>query len=50
MGEKRNGPAAKRHEIFGVSLLMLSVLVFGCLISYNPRDSSFNGLFYKMTA
>jgi len=29
---------------------MLSVLVFGCLISYNPRDSSFNGLFYKMTA
>jgi len=50
VGEKRNGPAAKRHEIFGVSLLMLSVLVFGCLISYNPRDSSFNGLFYKMTA
>ena len=50
MGEKRNGPAAKRHEIFGVSLLMLSVLVFGCLISYNPRDSSLNGLFYKMTA
>ena len=50
MGDKRNGPAAKRHEIFGVLLLTLSVLLFGCLISYNPRDSSFNGLFYKMTA
>jgi len=40
----------KRHEYIGVLVLILTVLLFLCLISYNPRDSSFNALFYNIGA
>ncbi len=50
MADIRKDNRAKRHEIFGVLLLIFTVLLLVCLISYNPHDSSFNTLFYKMNA
>jgi S-DNA-T family DNA segregation ATPase FtsK/SpoIIIE len=32
----------KRHEVFGVLLLMLAILLFVCLISFHPWDPSAN--------
>jgi len=43
----RKEPEGKRHEIFGVLLLMLAVLVFACLISFNQWDASLNTQSYK---
>jgi DNA segregation ATPase FtsK/SpoIIIE, S-DNA-T family len=40
----------KRHEFIGVFLLLVAVLLLLCLISYNPRDSSFNALSFGMPA
>src|SRR5438093_1266432 len=42
--------AGKRHEYFGVLLFLVTALLCLCLLSYNPRDSSFNALFYKVSA
>ncbi len=39
--------ATKRHEITGVLLLTLALLIFICLVSYNPRDASLNALFFN---
>ena len=41
--------AAKRHEIIGFINLLLAILLFLCLVSYNPRDTSFNALSYKLS-
>jgi S-DNA-T family DNA segregation ATPase FtsK/SpoIIIE len=46
----RKEPEAKRHEFFGILLLMLAVLLFACLISFNQWDASFNTQSYKMNA
>jgi S-DNA-T family DNA segregation ATPase FtsK/SpoIIIE len=46
----RKEPEAKRHEIFGVLLLMLAVLLFACLISFSQWDTSLNTQSYKLTA
>jgi S-DNA-T family DNA segregation ATPase FtsK/SpoIIIE len=46
----RKEPDAKRHEIFGILLLMLAVLLFACLISFNQWDRSLNTQSYKLTA
>jgi DNA segregation ATPase FtsK/SpoIIIE, S-DNA-T family len=40
----------KRHEFIGVLILIITALLFFCLISYNASDSSFNALSYKLTA
>jgi DNA segregation ATPase FtsK/SpoIIIE, S-DNA-T family len=37
----------KKHEVIGVVLLLMAVLLLLCLISHNPRDSSFNALSFK---
>src|SRR5688572_19549520 len=42
--------AGKRHEYIGILLLLITVLLFVCLISYNPLDSSYNALSYKANA
>ena len=42
--------AGKRHEYIGILLLLITVLLFVCLISYNPLDSSYNALSYKASA
>ena len=42
--------AAKRHEYIGVLGLVATILLFFCLISYNPQDSSWNALFDKAGA
>lgn len=42
--------AGKRHEYIGILLLLITVLLFVCLISYNPLDSSHNALSYKASA
>ena len=41
--------AAKRHEIIGFINLLLAIFLFLCLVSYNPRDTSFNALSYKLS-
>jgi S-DNA-T family DNA segregation ATPase FtsK/SpoIIIE len=43
----RKEPHGKRHEILGVLLLMLAILVFACLISFNRWDTSFDTQSYK---
>ncbi len=40
----------KRHEYVGVLILLLASLMLVALATYNPRDSSFNALFYKVSA
>ncbi len=40
----------KRHEYFGVLFLLVASLLLVSLATYNPRDSSFNALFYKINA
>ncbi len=40
----------KRHEIIGVLILLVASLLLVALATYNPRDSSFNALFYKVSA
>ena len=42
--------SAKRHEYIGVLGLVATILVFFCLISYSPQDSSWNALFDKASA
>jgi DNA segregation ATPase FtsK/SpoIIIE, S-DNA-T family len=37
----------KKHEFIGVVLLLMGVLLLLCLVSHNPRDSSFNALSLK---
>jgi DNA segregation ATPase FtsK/SpoIIIE, S-DNA-T family len=39
----------KKHEYIGVILLLTAVLVLLCLVSYNPRDPSFNTVSYNTT-
>jgi S-DNA-T family DNA segregation ATPase FtsK/SpoIIIE len=34
----------KKHEFIGILLFMVAVLLLLCLLSYNPRDSSFDSL------
>jgi DNA segregation ATPase FtsK/SpoIIIE, S-DNA-T family len=41
------GENAKKHEFIGVLLLLVSVLLLLCLISYNPHDPSLNALSQK---
>jgi DNA segregation ATPase FtsK/SpoIIIE, S-DNA-T family len=41
---------AKRHEYIGVLALLATILLFFCLVSYNPNDSSFNSIFTKVGA
>ena len=41
---------AKRHEYIGVLGLVATILLFFCLISYSPQDSSWNALFDKAGA
>lgn len=50
MTEKSRETETKRHEIFGVLLLMLAVLLFICLISFNQKDPSANTQSYKIDA
>jgi DNA segregation ATPase FtsK/SpoIIIE, S-DNA-T family len=38
----------KKHEFIGVILLFIAVLLLLCLVSHNPRDSSFNSLSLKL--
>jgi S-DNA-T family DNA segregation ATPase FtsK/SpoIIIE len=40
----------KRHEYIGVLILLGASLLLVSLATYNPRDSSFNALFYKANA
>jgi len=40
----------KRHEYIGVLILLIASLLLVSLATYNPRDSSFNALFYKISA
>ncbi|MBP1624656.1 MAG: FtsK/SpoIIIE family protein, partial [Acidobacteria bacterium] len=40
---------SKKHEFIGVFLLIVAILLLLCLVSYNPRDSSFNALSLKLT-
>ena len=40
---------AKKHEFIGVFLLLIAVLLFLCLATYNPGDSSLNSLSLKST-
>ena len=40
----------KKHEFIGVLLLLVAVLLLVCLTTYNPRDSSFNALSYKVNS
>ena len=35
---------AKKHEFIGVFLLLIGVLLFLCLVTYNPGDESLNSL------
>jgi S-DNA-T family DNA segregation ATPase FtsK/SpoIIIE len=39
----------KRHEFIGVLLLLITILLLLCLLTYNPHDSSFNALSLKLT-
>jgi hypothetical protein len=39
----------KKHEVIGLLLLMVAVLLLLCLVSYNPHDSSFNALSLKLS-
>ncbi len=41
---------AKRHEIIGVLVLTVAVLLFICLVSYDARDPSINAISYKLRA
>ncbi len=38
---------SKKHEVFGVLLLIISAMLFLCLISYNPQDPSLNALSHQ---
>ena len=40
----------KKHEFIGVIILIITVLLLLCLISYNPQDSSLNALSLKISA
>src|SRR5437867_9930865 len=40
--------AAKRHELVGFIIFLFAVFIFLCLISYDPGDTSFNVLTYKL--
>ncbi|MBN2243811.1 MAG: DNA translocase FtsK [Acidobacteria bacterium] len=40
---------AKKHEFIGVFLLLVAVLLFLCLITYDQHDPSFNSLSQKST-
>ena len=40
----------KRHEVIGVLLLILAILLFVCLISFHPWDPSANTRSYKQNA
>ncbi len=44
----RKETAAKWHEFFGVVLLVLTVLLFVCLFSFNRWDQSANTITYKV--
>jgi DNA segregation ATPase FtsK/SpoIIIE, S-DNA-T family len=39
----------KKHEIIGICVLMITVLLLLCLASYTPRDSSLNALSLKLS-
>jgi DNA segregation ATPase FtsK/SpoIIIE, S-DNA-T family len=39
----------KKHEIIGVFVLIITVLLLLCLVSYDPRDSSLNALSLKLS-
>jgi S-DNA-T family DNA segregation ATPase FtsK/SpoIIIE len=39
---------AKKHEYLGVAVVVVTLLLAVCLFTYNPRDSSFNALSYKL--
>ena len=41
---------AKRHEFIGVVILIVTILLLIALLSYDPRDSSYNALSYKPNA
>jgi DNA segregation ATPase FtsK/SpoIIIE, S-DNA-T family len=45
-----SGISAKKHQVFGVLLLLAAVLLLVSLVSYNPRDTSLNSLFNKAEA
>ncbi len=47
MTDKPRETAGKRHEIFGVLLLMLTALLLVCLVTFNPWDTSFNTRSYQ---
>src|SRR5207247_10141463 len=38
---------ARRHEFVGIFVLILTLLILVCLISYDPTDTCFNALSYK---
>ncbi|HTY61132.1 MAG TPA: DNA translocase FtsK [Acidobacteriota bacterium] len=40
--------SAKKHEFIGVCILIVTLLLLLCLISYNPHDSSLNALSLKL--
>lgn len=42
MAETRKGNGSKRHEILGVLLLMFTILLLVCLVSFSGHDPSFN--------
>ncbi len=41
--------SVKKHEFIGVCILIIAILLFLCLISYNPHDSSLNALSLKLS-
>jgi len=41
------GKQNKKHEFIGVLLLVAATLMVVCLVSYNPRDPSFNSSSYQ---
>jgi len=47
--EMRRDAEGKRHQIFGVLLLMLTVLLAICLVSFSSWDPSFNTQSYRTT-
>jgi DNA segregation ATPase FtsK/SpoIIIE, S-DNA-T family len=41
---------AKKHEFIGVIVLLITLLLLLCLVTYDSHDSSFNAVFYKLSA
>lgn len=46
----RKETEAKRHEFFGVLLLMVTALLLVCLLSFSRWDPSANTLTYRISA